>query len=123
MCGWHHQILDTCRWTNRVGFPRFHALKRTVQRLLEEPSMQIGDKLIVRKEGSSLVGKIVTVVDPNWNGMVKVDFGGSVKSYAPSDLEPVPVLREDVATNAHQPPLLVTRALARRARDVQADLR
>lgn len=53
------------------------------------PRPHIGDKMIVTKEGSSLAGSIVIVVDPWWNGMLKVDGGGIIKSYLPSDLEPI----------------------------------
>ena len=56
----------------------------------QELRPQVGDKLIVRKAGSSLAGNTATVLEADWNGMVKVDCDGVIKSYPVADLEAAP---------------------------------
>jgi hypothetical protein len=48
-----------------------------------------GDYVKIVKEGSSLFGSKARVVDPNWNGMVKVTLIGETafKTYKPNQLE------------------------------------
>jgi hypothetical protein len=48
-------------------------------------SVNKGDKVQIMKQGSNF-GKIATVIDPEWQGMVKVKLDGDTKSYELSDL-------------------------------------
>ena len=46
-----------------------------------------GDKVKVVKHGSSKYGAICVVIEPNWNGRVKVRMEGKVKSYKCENIE------------------------------------
>lgn len=47
-----------------------------------------GDKCKVIKQGSSNWGSVVTVVDPNWNNMVKVRVAqAGIRSYTRDELQ------------------------------------
>ena len=48
---------------------------------------QVGDRVKVIKFGSSKYGRIVTVVNPDWNGRIKVDMDGKIVSYKSDQLE------------------------------------
>ena len=57
--------------------------------------LEVNDIAVIVKPGSSKFGERVTVIDPNWNGMVKVVHGGDTKSFLPDHLQ-----RDEVSENA-----------------------
>ena len=50
-------------------------------------SCRVGDKMVIIKEGSTMIGCVVTVLDPYWNGMIKVENHGKIRSYTRGDLK------------------------------------
>ena len=54
---------------------------------LEEEGLQVGTEVMVIKEGSSKYGRHAIVTNPDWQGMVKVNMDGDIKSYERSMLK------------------------------------
>jgi len=63
-----------------------HDLEMVMPHLVTN-DFRVGDKVKVVKFGSSKYGRLVTIVNPAWNGRIKVDMDGKIVSYKADQLE------------------------------------